>query len=197
MVAAASEEGGVVTNGMSYSGRSGENANSALLVTLHPEDFPDDSVLAGMNWQRQIEKKAFECGGGDYRAPAQKSRDFLNHVPSTGPGTVMPTYEPGVIWTELHEILPDRITGVLEQAIPALGKKLKGFDDPDAVLTAPETRSSSPVRILRGPDRNSLGVKGLYPCGEGAGYAGGISSAAVDGMRCAEAVLSRFLNAKE
>lgn len=197
VVAAASEEGGVVTNGMSYSGRSGENANSALLVTLHPEDFPDDSVLAGMNWQRQIEKKAFECGGGDYRAPVQKSRDFLNHVPSTGPGTVVPTYEPGVIWTELHEILPDRITGVLEQAIPALGKKLKGFDDPDAVLTAPETRSSSPVRILRGPDRNSLGVKGLYPCGEGAGYAGGISSAAVDGMRCAEAVLSRFLNAKE
>ena len=191
VVAAASEEGGVVTNGMSYSGRNGENANAALLVTLHPEDFPDDSVLSGMFWQREIEQTAYTCGG-DYRAPAQKSGDFIHKVPSTGAGKVRPTYAPGVVWTDLHEILPERITTVLEQAIPALGEKLAGFDDPDAVLTAPETRSSSPVRILRGEDKVSMGIRGLYPCGEGAGYAGGISSAAVDGIRCAEAVIARW-----
>ena len=189
--AAASEEGGVVTNGMSYSGRDGENANAALLVTLRPEDFPDGGVLAGMYWQREIERRAFRLGGGNYHAPAQLVGDFLAHVPSTGPGAVRPSYRPGVTWCELHELLPARITDVLEQAIPELGKKLRGFDDADAVLTAPETRSSSPVRILRGADL-SADVAGLYPCGEGAGYAGGISSAAVDGMRCAEAVLRQL-----
>ena len=186
--AAASEPGGVVTNGMSYSGRDGENANAALLVTLHPEDFPGDGVLAGMYWQRQIEQRAFHCGGSDYCAPAQRVGDFLRGVPSAGPGRVLPSYRPGVKWGELHEVLPERITSVLEQALPELGKRLRGFDDPDAVMTAPETRSSSPVRILRGEDL-SAAIRGLYPCGEGAGYAGGISSAAVDGMRCAEAVL--------
>jgi uncharacterized FAD-dependent dehydrogenase len=189
--AAASEEGGVVTNGMSYSARDGENANAALLVTLHPEDFPGEGVLAGMYWQREIEQCAFRLGGGNYHAPAQRAGDFLAHVPSTGPGAVRPSYRPGVRWCDLHELLPARITGVLEQAIPALGRKLRGFDDPDAVLTAPETRSSSPVRILRGADL-SAAVAGLYPCGEGAGYAGGISSAAVDGMRCAEAILRQI-----
>lgn len=193
VVAAASEEGGVVTNGMSYSGRSGENANAALLVTLHPEDFPDPSVLGGMYWQRHIEQTAFQKGGGNYQAPAQTVGDFLAGQASEGPGTVQPTYRPGVCWTDLHTVLPERITGVLEQAIPELGRKMRGFDDPDAVLTAPETRSSSPVRILRGEDRNSLGVRGLYPCGEGAGYAGGISSAAVDGLRCAESLLQDIL----
>ena len=189
--AAASEQGGVVTNGMSYSGRGGENANAALLVTLHPEDFPGEGVLAGMYWQRELERRAFRLGGGNYHAPAQRVGDFLARVPSAGPGAVLPSYRPGVTWCELHELLPARITDVLERAIPALGRKLRGFDDPDAVLTAPETRSSSPVRILRGADL-SAAVAGLYPCGEGAGYAGGISSAAVDGMRCAEAALRQI-----
>ncbi len=186
--AAASEESGVVTNGMSYSDRGGENANAALLVTLHAEDFPGDGVLAGMRWQREIERAAYACTGS-YRAPAQLAGDFLQCRPSAGPGRVAPSYEPGVLWGELHEVLPEQITKVLEQAIPALGKKLHGFDDPEAVLTAPETRSSSPVRILRDETLQST-VRGLYPCGEGAGYAGGITSAAVDGMRCAEAVIA-------
>ena len=189
VIAAASEEGGVVTNGMSYSARDGENANAALLVTLHPEDFPEGDVLSGMRWQRQIEQRAFLCGGGNYFAPAQRTADFLTGRASTGPGAVLPSYRPGVCWCDLHEVLPRRITDVLEQAIPALGKRLRGFDEPDAVLTAPETRSSSPVRMLRGEDCQSP-IRGLYPCGEGAGYAGGITSAAVDGMRCAEAVLA-------
>ncbi len=187
--AAASETGGVVTNGMSFSKRDGENANAALLVTLKPEDFPEDDVFSGLRWQRRIEQAAYACGGGNYRAPAQLSGDFLAGRPSEGPGSVTPSYRPGVVWCDLHEILPARITRVLEQAIPALGKKLRGFDDPDAVLTAPETRSSSPVRIQR-DERCEAPIRGLYPCGEGAGYAGGITSAAVDGLRCAEAVLA-------
>ena len=192
--AAASEEGGVVTNGMSYSDRGGENANAALLVTLHAEEFPGEGVLAGMYWQRELERAA--CAyTGSYRAPAQLAGDFLARRPSAGPGRVRPSYEPGVVWGELHEILPERITDVLEQAIPAFGKKLSGFDDPEAVLTAPETRSSSPVRILRDETLQSA-LRGLYPCGEGAGYAGGITSAAVDGMRCAEAVLRDLENRK-
>ena len=121
---------------------------------------------------------------------------LLAHRPSTGPGEVKPSYRPGVVWGELRQVLPERITEVLERALPELGKKLKGFDSPDAVLTAPETRSSSPVRILRGPGLSSA-IAGLYPCGEGAGYAGGISSAAVDGMRCAEAVLTGLAAADE
>ena len=192
VVAAASEEGGVCTNGMSYSGRAGENANSALLVTLHPEDFPGEGVLAGVRWQREIERRCFDSGGGDYAAPAQRVGDFLRGRASNGPGTVQPTYRPGVHWCELHEMLPTALTGVLEAAIPALGEKLKGFDDPDAVLTAPETRSSSPVRILRGAETLQSSVVGLYPCGEGAGYAGGITSAAVDGMRAAEKIIALY-----
>ena len=189
--AAASETGGVVTNGMSYSRRDGENANSALLVTLHTEDFPDKSTLGGMYWQREIERAAYAVSGC-YCAPAQLAGDFLAHRASTGAGEVKPSYRPGVAWCELHDVLPERITSVLEKAIPELGKKLHGFDAPDAVLTAPETRSSSPVRILRGETLSSA-IEGLYPCGEGAGYAGGISSAAVDGMRCAEAVLKNYI----
>ena len=189
--AAASETGGVVTNGMSYSRRDGENANSALLVTLHTEDFPDKSTLGGMYWQREIERAAYAVSGS-YCAPAQLAGDFLAHRASNGEGEVKPSYRPGVVWCELHEVLPERITSVLEKAIPELGKKLHGFDAPDAVLTAPETRSSSPVRILRGETLSSA-IEGLYPCGEGAGYAGGISSAAVDGMRCAEAVLKNYI----
>ena len=190
VIAAASEAGGLVTNGMSQSRRDGENANAALLVTLHTDDFPGQGPLAGMAWQRQIEQTAFRCGGGDYKAPAQRVEDFLARRESRGPGRVVPSYRPGVRWGDLHRVLPARITDVLEAALPALGRKLRGFDDPDAVLTGPETRSSSPVRILRGADLCSTGVAGLYPCGEGAGYAGGITSAAVDGMRCAEALMA-------
>lgn len=192
--AAASEAGGVCTNGMSSSRRDGENANAAVLVTLHPEDFPDKGILGGMYWQRSIEQRAYVCGGGNYHAPAQRVGDFLAGRASTAPGRVQPTYRPGVTWCDLHDMLPARITATLAQALPVFGQKLRGFDDPDAVLTAPETRSSSPVRIVRGPDRCSTGVQGLYPCGEGAGYAGGITSAAVDGLRCAECVIKALQN---
>ncbi len=187
VIAAASETGGICTNGMSESARSGENANSALLVTLQPEDFPYEVTLGGMYWQRELERKAFSMSG-DYRAPAQTVGDFLQHKAGSGSKKVTPSYRPGVHWCELHELLPERISSVLEAALPELGKKLKGFDDPEAVLTAPETRSSSPVRILRNERRVSE-LRGLYPCGEGAGYAGGITSAAVDGMKCAEALM--------
>ena len=189
VVAAASEEGRVVTNGMSYADRDGENANSALLVTLNPVDFPYEGPLGGMKWQRQIEEAAFKIGGGDYYAPAQKVGDFLAKRASIGPGAVKPTYRPGVHWCDLHEVLPEKITGALEQAIPLLERNLKGFSDADAVLTAPETRSSSPVRMVRGEDRMSV-LTGLYPTGEGAGYAGGIMSAAIDGMLSAEALMA-------
>ena len=192
VVAAASQPGGVVTNGMSYSKRDGENANSALLVTLHTEDFPGEGVLAGMYWQREIERRAYNYAGS-HRAPAQLVGDFMADRPSTGPGSVTPSYEPGVTWGDLHEVLPEKISSVLHNAIPELGKKLRGFDAPDAVLTGPETRSSSPVRILRDETLQSS-LRGLYPCGEGAGYAGGITSAAVDGLRCAEAVLRDMQN---
>ena len=190
VVAAASEEGRVVTNGMSYADREGENANAALLVTVNPEEFPDKSTLGGMYWQRQIEETAYRVSGS-YRAPAQKVGDFLKGVPSTGPGSVQPTYRPGVTWCDLHEVLPRQLTRAMEEALPKLDGQLKGYADPDAVLTAPETRSSSPVRILRGEDRQSQ-IKGLYPCGEGAGYAGGIMSAAVDGIQTAEAILAEL-----
>jgi len=186
--AAASEEHGIVTNGMSYSKRDGENANAALLVTLHAEDFPGEDVLAGMYWQREIEQRAYAYTGS-YKAPAQLVGDFLAGRESHGPGDVSPSYSPGVHWGSIEKVLPERITSVMKNAIPELGKKLRGFDSSDAVLTAPETRSSSPVRILRDESFQSS-LRGLYPCGEGAGYAGGITSAAVDGLRCAEAVIA-------
>ena len=192
VIAAASEAGGVCTNGMSYSGRAGENANSALLVTLRPEDFPGEGVLAGMEWQREIERACFVAAGGTYAAPAQTVGDFLRGVPSAQAGKVCPTYHPGVRWCDLHGVLPAALTGVLEAAIPALGHTLRGFDDPDAVLTAPETRSSSPVRIVRDAQSLQSAIGGLYPCGEGAGYAGGITSAAVDGMRVAEKIIGKY-----
>ena len=187
VVAAASEEGRTVTNGMSYKDRAGENANAALLVTVSPEVFPFDGPLGGMYWQRKIEEAAFAVGG--YRAPAQRIGDFLKGVPSAGPGKVQPTYKPGVTWCDLHSVLPLCITDALKEAIPALDQNLKGFADPDGVLTGPETRSSSPVRINRAEDKQSVSLKGLYPAGEGAGYAGGIMSAAIDGMLCAEALM--------
>jgi len=185
VVAAASEEGGVVTNGMSYSDRGGENANSALLVGVEPREFPYEGVLGGMYWQREIEQSAFEAAGKTYKAPAQTVGSFLGVKTES---TVEPTYKPGVVWCDLKYVLPKKITDTIKEALPKLDKKLRGFADPDAVMTAPETRSSSPVRILRGEDRESS-LRGLYPCGEGAGYAGGITSAAVDGILCAEAVI--------
>ena len=188
VVAAASEDGGIVTNGMSYADRGGENANAALLVTLNPEDFPYEGVLGGMQWQRQIEQQAFALSGS-YRAPAQLVGDFLAKKPSTGAGSVTPTYQPGVTWCDLHDVLPDKITNALAEAIPQLDQNLKGFANADAVLTAPETRSSSPVRIVR--DETRMGsIRGFYPAGEGAGYAGGIMSAAIDGMQSAEALIA-------
>jgi uncharacterized FAD-dependent dehydrogenase len=190
VVAAASEEGRVVTNGMSYADREGENANAALLVTVNPQEFPFEGVLGGMYWQRQIEERAFEVSGS-YRAPAQRVEDFLNGVPSTGPGSVEPTYMPGVHWCDLHDVLPAQLTKAMAEALPKLDGQLKGYANPDAVLTAPETRSSSPVRILRNEGRQSE-IRGLYPCGEGAGYAGGIMSAAVDGIQTAEAILAEL-----
>ena len=190
VVAAASEADGVVTNGMSYADRAGENANAALLVTVNPKDFPGDGPLAGMYWQRSIEQAAYAVAGGGYLAPAQTVGDFLADRPSEGPGSVLPTYRPGVTWCDLRQVLPRRITDSLKEALPQLEGSLKGFSDPDAVLTAPETRSSSPVRILRGEDKQSTGLQGLYPCGEGAGYAGGIMSAAIDGIQCAEAIIT-------
>ena len=191
VVAAASEEGGVVTNGMSLHARDGENANSALLVSLPVRDFPDPSPLGGIRWQREIERRCFEAGGNHYHAPAQTVGDFLAGRPTARFGKVTPSYRPGVTLCDLHAVLPDRITDALAEALPLLGSQMPGFDDPDAVLTAPETRSSSPVRIVRGDDRQSP-LRGLYPCGEGAGYAGGIISAAVDGMRSAEALIEQL-----
>ena len=190
VVAAASEEGRVVTNGMSYADRDGENANAALLVTLNPADFPYEGPLGGVRWQREIEEAAFVAGGKNYFAPAQRVGDFLTGKGSTSAGTVKPSYKPGVAWCDLHKVLPVKITSAIEKAIPVLDGNLKGFADPDGVLTAPETRSSSPVRILRDEEKQSVSISGLYPAGEGAGYAGGIMSAAIDGMLCAEALLS-------
>ena len=189
VVAAASEEGGVVVNGMSYFARDGENANSALLISVGPGDFGGDDPLAGVRFQQRWEEAAFRAGGAGYRAPAQRVEDFLKKRPSKKGGGVRPSYRPGVTWTALDECLPDFVADSMRQALPMLDRKLKGFASPDAVLTGVETRSSSPVRIVRGADcRSALG--GLYPCGEGAGYAGGILSAAVDGLRCADALMS-------
>ena len=188
VVAAASEEGGVVTNGMSYADRGGENANAALLVTLNPRDFPGNDPLAGMYWQREIEQRAYALSGS-YYAPAQLLGDFLKGQPSTGNKSVVPTYRPGVAWCDLHQILPAKITDALKAAIPMLEQNLTGFSDPEAVLTAPETRSSSPVRIVRDDSKQSVSLQGLYPAGEGAGYAGGIMSASIDGIQSAEALI--------
>ncbi|MCI8421979.1 MAG: FAD-binding protein [Lawsonibacter sp.] len=190
VVAAASQAGGVVTNGMSLRARDGENINGGLLVGVGPEDFSGNDVLAGVRFQEQWEQAAFRLGGGGFRAPVQRVEDFLRHRPSEGPGGILPTYRPGVVWTDLSACLPGCVTDTLAQALPLLDQKLHGFAAPDAVLTGVETRSSSPVRILRDQSLQSA-LRGLYPCGEGAGYAGGIVSAAVDGIRAAEAVAQR------
>ncbi len=187
VVAATSEEGRVVTNGMSQYSRNERNANSGIVVGITPEDYPDD-VLAGVELQRKLEARAFELGGRNYNAPAQRVGDFLAGRASTELGEVAPSYTPGVTPTDLSTALPDYAIAAIREALPAFGKQIKGFDMDDAVLTGVETRTSSPVRIKRGEDYQSINIKGLYPAGEGAGYAGGILSAGVDGIEVAEAV---------
>lgn len=189
VVAASSEEGGMVVNGMSEYARDKENANCALLVGIEPP-FDTDHPLAGMYLQREIEQKAFRAGGGDYTAPAQLLGDFLKDTPSTKLGAVNPSCPTGVTMTDIRQVLPKKVTDTIAGAIYDFDKKLNGFNLYDAVLTAPESRSSSPIRICRDEFFQATKLRGLYPSGEGAGYAGGIVSAAVDGIRCAEAVLS-------
>ena len=190
VVAAASEEGRLVTNGMSHRARDGKNINGGFLVGVNPADFGSDHPLAGVAFQRRWEEAAFRLGGGSYHAPAQTVKDFLARQASKALGSVEPTYRPGVTPTDLDRCLPDYVTDTLRGALPVFDRKLHGFAAPDSLLTGVETRSSSPVRILRGEDCQSA-VRGLYPCGEGAGYAGGITSAAVDGIRVAEAVAAQ------
>lgn len=190
VVAAASEPGGVVTNGMSLSDRGGTNANSGLLANVFPADLPGDDVLAGIELQRTCEAAAFEAGGGAYVAPAQLLGDFLQGVPSSGPGRIQPTYPRGVAWGSVEPCLPSYVTEALRTAVPRMERQLKGFSAVDAVLTGVETRSSSPVRVTRDKHGQALGIRGLFPCGEGAGYAGGIMSAATDGIRAADWLLS-------
>ena len=190
VVAAASEPEGVVTNGMSLAARDGANANSALLVNVTPGDLPGTDVLAGIELQRSCERTAFELGGGGYVAPAQLVGDFLQGVPSTGGGRVAPTYPRGVAWGSVAGCLPKHVANALRAALPAMARHLRAFSDPAAVLTGVESRSSSPVRITRDShDLMSVSHAGIYPCGEGAGYAGGIMSAATDGLRVAAAIV--------
>ena len=189
VVAATSEPGRVVTNGMSQYSRNERNANAGIVVAINPEpDFPG-GPLAGVELQETWESKAYLAGGSDYRAPAQLVGDFLRGVGSTQLGEVVPSYTPGVRLGDLSHALPDYAIDAIREALPAFGKQLRGFDRDDAMLTAVESRTSSPVRITRNTESlQSLNVRGLYPCGEGAGYAGGILSAAVDGVKVAEAV---------
>jgi uncharacterized FAD-dependent dehydrogenase len=189
VVAATSEPGRVVTNGMSQYSRNERNANSGLVVGITPEqDYPGDA-LAGVEFQRRWESRAYELGGGNYQAPGQLVGDFLAGKASTKFGAVLPSYTPGVHLTDLSTALPDYAIAAIREALPAFAKQIRGFDLPDAVLTGVETRTSSPIRIKRNDDDlQSVNTRGLYPSGEGAGYAGGILSAAVDGIRVAEAV---------
>lgn len=190
VVAAASEEGRLVTNGMSCRARDGANINGGFLVGVSPADFGSEHPLAGVEFQRRWEAAAYTLGGGGFRAPAQTVADFLARRPSTALGRITPTYRPGVTPAELDRCLPGYVADTLRGALPLFDRKLHGFAAPEAVLTGVESRSSSPVRILRGEDFQSP-IRGLYPCGEGAGYAGGITSAAVDGIRVAEAIASK------
>lgn len=210
VVAAASEEGLLCVNGMSRHARAGTNANAALLVEVRPDDLPGDDPLAGVAFQRQLERDAYQlgrgltAGGGEdasalcppYMAPAQTVGDFLAHAAGTPSAAVTPTYPRGVAWRDLRDCLPSFVTDALAEALPALDRKLHGFASDDAVMTAVEARSSSPVRIVR-DDGFQSNIAGLYPCGEGAGYAGGITSAAVDGLRVAEAIVAARLSEAE
>ena len=191
VIAAASQPGGVVTNGMSYHARNGQNSNAALLVGVRPEDFGDDHPLAGFVLQRSIEKAAFRAGGGGFIAPVQLVGDFLENRASVSFGSIIPSYRPGVTPADLRAVLPAWITEDLKKGIRAMNAQLPGFAAPDAVLTGPETRSSSPVRICRTEPGEAEDIRGLYPVGEGAGYAGGIVSAAADGISSAMKVIEK------
>jgi uncharacterized FAD-dependent dehydrogenase len=194
VVAAASEPGRVVTNGMSQYSRNERNANSGIVVNVTPEDYPGHP-LAGIEFQRHWEERAFELGGRNYEAPGQLVGDFLAGRPSAALGSVQPSYTPGVHLCDLSSALPDYAIAAIREAIPAFDRQIKGFAMPDAVLTGVETRTSSPIRIKRNEDFQSMNTKGLYPAGEGAGYAGGILSAAVDGIKVAEAVALSMIEA--
>ena len=186
VMASNSEENSIVTNGMSNFARDGKNSNSALLVNVTVEDYYRNSPLDGMYFQEDLEQKAFKLGGGNYNAPAQRVEDFIDGRKTEKFGKIKPTYMPGVTEADLNEILPEFVTETMKEAIIELDKKLHGFAEKDAVLTGVETRSSSPVQITRDRESlNSVNVKGLYPCGEGAGYAGGIMTSAIDGLKCA------------
>lgn len=190
---AASEEGMLVTNGMSNFARDGKNANSALVVQVKRSDYADDSPLAGVQFQRRLERNAFLLGGGEYRAPVQRVEDFLLSRKSSGAGDVLPSYARGVTFTSFDGLFTSDMGATLKGALTDMDRRLKGFAHPDALLTGVESRTSSPVRITRDENGESVSVKGLYPCGEGAGYAGGITSAAADGLRTAERIAGKFL----
>lgn len=196
VVAATSEEGRVATNGMSQYSRNERNANSGFVVAIDPaRDYPGDP-LAGIALQRQLEEQAFAAGGSNYKAPAQRVGDFLAGRPSTSLGSVTPSYKPGVEPTDLSLCLPDFVVAAMREALPVFGRQIRDYDHPDVVMTGVETRTSSPVRFTRGEDGQSLNTAGLFPAGEGAGYAGGILSAAVDGIRTAEAVAQSIAAAR-
>jgi uncharacterized FAD-dependent dehydrogenase len=194
VLAAASEYGTVVTNGMSQYSRNASNANSAIMVEVFPEDYPE-SPLAGIDYQRKWEQRAFELGGSNYDAPGQLVGDFLAGRPSTDFGSVSPSYKPGVQLGDLSTSLPSYIIESIREALPVFDKQIQGFIMEDAILTGVETRSSSPIRIVRGKDFQSVNISGLYPAGEGAGYAGGILSSAMDGIKVAEVVALNIVEA--
>ena len=186
---ASSEEGMLAVNGMSYSGRNGENANSALIVTVNPSDFPEEGPLGGIAFQRELERKAWETGQG--KIPVQLFKDYVKNRQSTEPEGVLPSIKGKFTYGNVREILPKEIGDSIEEGMYAFGKKMKGFDREDALLSGVESRTSSPVRIVR--DKEFLAnIQGIYPCGEGAGYAGGITSAAMDGIRTAEKICEKY-----
>ena len=192
MIAAASENGGVVTNGMSQYARDENNSNSAIVVSVMPSDFGSSHPLAGVEYQRKWESRAYKAGGGDFTAPVQRVGDFLKLKKSTTMGSIYPTYKPYVKPSDLTLCLPSYVLDSLKQALIHFNCKIKGFANPDAVLTGIETRTSSPVRIVRTNTMESETHEGIYPAGEGAGYAGGIISSAVDGLKAAEAIINKY-----
>ena len=192
-IPAASENGGVVVNGMSLYARNGKNSNSALMVQMKREDF-GNGLFDGMNFQRKIERRAFSAGGKGYKAPVQLYGDFTRDRISSAFGEVEPSYACGTAFAPLAEVLPQTAVQALKAAIPDMDKKLRGFASPSAILTGVETRFSSPVKILRGENGESISLKGLYPCGEGSGYSGGITSSAADGLAAAEKIFIKYKN---
>ncbi|MBQ4253609.1 MAG: FAD-binding protein, partial [Erysipelotrichaceae bacterium] len=190
VIASSSDENSIVTNGMSYYSRDGENSNAALLVNINTDDFEGDDVLSGMHFQKELEEKAFVVAGSNYHAPVQRVEDFHKRIPSDHIGSIIPTYKPGYTLCDLNEILPDFVSDTIREALPYFDGKLHGFNDPDAILTGVETRTSSPVTIIRDKSLQSS-IRGIYPCGEGAGMAGGITSAAVDGIKVAVSILEK------